>query len=139
MDFVTADTQVLGYTMITRFAFILLAFFLLQVEQGYAQGDNQQKISKKAKKKWKGVNKKSKPDKNQISVLRCRNGKWSILQKMWTNMVEWKLGGRASQRVLSLHAISKTKTSVRNVCLPFVDRVCYRETLNFLFNYTSVL
>jgi len=52
MDFVAADTQVLGYTMITRFAFILLAFFLLQVEQGYAQGDNQQKISKKAKKNY---------------------------------------------------------------------------------------
>ncbi len=52
MDFVAADTQVPGYTMITRFAFILLAFLLLQVEQGYAQGYNQQKISKKAKKNY---------------------------------------------------------------------------------------
>jgi outer membrane protein OmpA-like peptidoglycan-associated protein/tetratricopeptide (TPR) repeat protein len=52
MDFVTSDTQVPGNTMITRFAFILLIFFLLQVDQCYTQGYNQQKISKKAKKNY---------------------------------------------------------------------------------------
>ncbi len=52
MDIIVTNTQVPGYTMISRCAFFLLAFLLLQVEQGLAQGRNQDKVSKKAKKNY---------------------------------------------------------------------------------------
>lgn len=52
MDFVATNSQVPGYTMILRIAFILLSFFLLQLEEVSAQGYNANKISKKAKRNY---------------------------------------------------------------------------------------
>ncbi len=93
-------------------------------------------------KKRKGDNKKSKPVKKSN---KCTNmQEWEVkhltgnVDKYGRMEIKWK-GFPESDKTFEPPCNIKDQDFCEKCLFLFVDRVCYRETLNFLFYYTSVL